>query len=398
MSITTEPDELSASDPPLEAWNTFCDELKSIGAAELASGAANEVADKIDGLRRLLGLTVDGLNWYLHCSDPDFPRFGQVRDTPEIADYWYAPVRGHATYLIKANISTVFDINVSIVPGRPWGQWTNPSSRAGASPIVGDLGRAQLEVSDDGRFELIVSAEQPENCINWLPLPAEGGLVTIREYFYDWATESPGDYEIARVGSEIEAPIRQSNDAFAKGLAGASEFIRCYHANVVKMMVPEEPNTLGDPKHASGGNGHIWYSWGRFDLGPDDAMLLEFEETVARAWCIQWLTDPWYSNPDMVNRTTSLMGHEMVTGKDGRVTVVVSATDPGMENWLDVSNYRRGVIATRWIWCEEPPRVKTETMTIAEIARRLSDSPQVNESKRSQQRAMRRSHLAKRRR
>ena len=202
--------------------------------------------------------------------------------------------------------------------------------------------------------------------MNWLELPAEGGLLTIREYLYDWATDRPGTYEIVRLGSEEDAPPRMDPETFAARLDGAAAFIRCYHSRAADMLVTMAPNTIEPPRHTSGGNAHIWYAWGRFDLGPDEALVLEFDEPSAPAWCIQWLTHPWYANPDLVNRSTSLMGADAVTSADGKVRVVVAPTDPGTPNWLDTSGYRHGVLATRWIRCEDPSAATTQVVKIAE--------------------------------
>jgi hypothetical protein len=392
-----EPDA-GASDSPLAAWERFCDALKRAGAEQLEGAESDDSRDAVDGLRRLAALTVDGLNWYMNCADADFPRFGQVRDTPEIADYWYAPVRAGATYVVRADISTIFDVNVSIFPGDPWGQWTHPTSRPGApaSAIVGDLGRADLDIDADGAFELTISAQRPEGCANWLELPADGGLVVVREYLYDWAGDRPGTYEIVRVGTDDDAPPRMDPATFAARLDGAAAFVRCYHSRAVDMLVSMAPNTIEAPRHASGGNQHIWYAWGSFDLHPDEALLVELDAPSSRAWCIQWLTYPWYANPDLVNRSTSLMGVDMVVADDGKVRVVVGATDPGAPNWLDTGGYGRGVLATRWIWSGEPSAPKTRVVPIGELAG--VGRPRSGVSDARSRRAVRRRHFATRRR
>jgi hypothetical protein len=383
---------------PLDAWYAFCAQLRETGAREIEQSGATDPLDQVDGLRRLLSLTVDGLQWYLNCSNPDFPRFGQVRDTPEIADYWYAPVRGDAAYVLRGDLSTVFDVNVSVLPGEPWGQWTHPTTLPGASAVVGDLGRHELDVAEDGTFELTLSATRPQGCANWLALPPEGGLVTIREYLYDWAEDRPGSYEISRLGSEGEAPPRDTPEVFAGRLAGAGAFIRHYHNGVVSRRVRSAANTFDAPQHASGGNSHIWYAWGSFELEADQALVVECDPPDARAWCIQWLTNPWYANPDLVNRSTSLMGCDAAVDDDGRVRIVVAAADPGAPNWLDVSGYSRGVLVMRWIWSDEPRCPKTQVVPLAEVAERRDPGRALGDAGRARRLGVRRRHFARRRR
>ena len=79
------------------------------------------------------------------------------------------------------------------------------------------------------------------------------------------------------------------------------------------------------PGNQLGGNKNIQYGFGRFELDADQALVIEFARPDARLWSVQWLTDPWYENPDLANHATSVSGRDAYVGPDGVVRVVVSA-------------------------------------------------------------------------
>jgi hypothetical protein len=162
-------------------------------------------------------------------------------------------------------------------------------------------------------------------------------------------------------------------------------------ANLVESARNVVPSPTRRP--GTGGNSNIWYGMGSFDLDDDDALLLEFRAPKARAWAIQWCTEPWYENADMANRVTSLTGNDAHVDDDGIVRIVVCAEDPGVENWLDVTGYRTGVIVLRWIWCDEGEDVTSRVVRRDALRDALpASSPHVSRD----ERAVRRANLARR--
>ena len=153
------------------------------------------------------------------------------------------------------------------------------------------------------------------------------------------------------------------------------------------------------PATHPGGNSHIWYGFGRFALEANQALILEFDEPNARLWSVQWLLDPWYENPDLLNRFTGVVGAEAHVDGDGRVRVVFAGRDPGVPNWLDVSGYTRGLFVTRWIWCADGPATRLSVTSLDALRDHLpADTPVVTGDERAAQLQRRRTHLVHRRR
>lgn len=374
-----------------KAWAAFCDRLKTIGLELTGTDYPAAALDRTDGYRHLALLLDAALRWYAGGSDPDFPRFCQMNDTPEIADNLFAPIRGDATYRITGNLGTLFDINISVHDG--WGF-------LGQSKVWGDLGRRDLDIAEDGSFTLILSPNPHPG--NWLRLEPEAAIVQIREYFNDWQADRPGEFEIVRIGSEGEAPPRQAPSDLARRLDQALDWVQGYvraHKRILETIFPQMPNVLAMPSRHSGGNKNILYGFGRFALQPDEALVLDFEEPRARAWSVQWLTSPWYENPDIANRFTSVIGTAAHVNRDGRVRVVLAAHDPQVPNWLETAGYAEGVIVTRWIWCDNVPVPQTSVVKLDQLHRHLPpDTPRLSPEERNCARMQRRAHFARRRR
>ena len=373
------------------AWEAFCARLADVGR-ELAGLAPNAgPLDMAGGYEHLAELLQLALQWYLH-ADPDFPRLITMNDTFELADNRFAAVRAGNTYLLRGNASTLFDVNISLHEG-----W----AFLGESGVWGDLGLDDLSVEPDGSFELVISPERQDG--NWLELPSEATILHVREYYADWDVHRPGTFEVVRIGSEGSAPDRMDGAELAHRLDEVLRFVTGYtpsHLTMINWLNSQPPNLVQIPTRQEAGNRNIAYSFGRFDLDPSEALLLEFPEPDARLWGVQWLTTPWYENPDLANRSTSVRDENAFVNDDGKVRVLVCATDPGVPNWLDIGGYREGVLAVRWIWTEsDGPGIDCSVVPVDEVAQRLpGDTPKIDADARAGEQARRRASLARRRR
>jgi hypothetical protein len=369
------------------AWNELCDQLKAAGAVIAREGQGLSEGELAEGYGHLAHLALDALTWAT-VPDPAFPRFVHMNDTPEIADNRFAAIRSDMSYRLTGDIGSLLDVNISLHEGWPF---------AGGRRVWGDLGRKDLQVDADGRFELIISREPRPG--NWLEAPADARILQIREYYADWDTHRPGRFEIVRLGSEGEAPSMPTAADTAAGFGKIGPWLQGYlatHSHMVRERIATI-NGVAQPAQAPAGNRNIWYGPGRFRLEPDEALVLSFVPPTAKAWTIQWLTWPWYEPPDLANRGTSLMGRDAYVASDGRVHVVLTATDPGTPNWLDVAGHREGIIMLRWLWCQSAHEVTSAVLRRDQLGDVLpSDTPRIGAAERSAQQARRRAHWASR--
>lgn len=383
------PDETGANQ---RAWNDLCEALRTAGLEVLSNARFTDMADHADGLAQLAQLLESGLRWHVLGCDADFPRFVQINDTPEIADNLFAPVRADARYLIRGNIAELFDINISVHEG--WNFMPSQGRR-----IWGDLGRGDLEPDPLGNFELLLAPDVSPD--EGLRLEPGASYVQIREYFADWNRHRPGHYEIVRLGSEGQSPPRRSMAEVLGKLQASVAWARSYqqtHQRILQTHFPPEPNSVTAPEHLSGGNRNIQYGFGRFELAPGEALLISFNRPDARLWTIQWLTR-WYENPDIANHQTSLSSVHAHADADGQVRIVIASEDPGCPNWLDCNGYAAGVFVLRWLWANDNPPIQSQKVPLEYLREHLPpDHPHSTPRDRLETQAIRRSHLANRRR
>jgi hypothetical protein len=372
-------------------WDRFCSGLSQAGRDVLSAPYDAGGLDQVDGYHHIAQLLEQALHWQLW-ADADFPRFVTLNDTFEFADNRLAPVRAGASYRVTGNVSTLFDFNISLQEGWPF---------VGKPGTWGDLGRSDLEMAPDGSFELIISHDRCEG--NWLPLPPEASMLHIREYFHDWERHSPGSFEIERLGSSGEAPPRMDPAQLSQRLDSVIDWIRGYtptHFKMISRLRAGPANVLQPAIRHGAGNSNIAYSFGRFDLPADQCLLLEFPEPKTRLWGLQWLTTPWYENPDIANRATSVGGKQVFLNTDGKVRIAVCGADPGIPNWLDTTGYHEGILIARWIWLDgEAPAVTPKVVGLQSIRESVpADTPQIARGERADQQVRRRAHFALRRR
>jgi hypothetical protein len=122
---------------------------------------------------------------------------------------------------------------------------------------------------------------------------------------------------------------------------------------------------------ANGGLDDQWYQEGCFDLADDDVLVVEARlPTGLRAFSLS-LTDPCFSTIDWANAQSSLNRHQAVIDPDAVLRLVVAASDPGVQNWLDTTGHRSGVLQFRWSGCAVCPEVSVRVVASGSLDREL---------------------------
>lgn len=94
------------------------------------------------------------------------------------------------------------------------------------------------------------------------------------------------------------------------------------------------------------GSSSTTYGFCVYDLEPDEALIVEWDTVESAYWSWQ-LGDVWSNALDFINHQTTLNSDQAVVDEDGKVRAVLSATDPGVPNWLDTRSRREGVVVLR---------------------------------------------------
>ncbi len=332
--------------------------------------------------------------------DPNFPffrtldfRLREGGDNPD-QNYFMAPLRGGATYRIWGRRGSERRLDFQTYAGNPYAP--------GGGRMAGFLDSETLQTGPDGRFEVIVSPNPKPG--NWLPNPPDGTQVLVRQVFSDWDRETPGDVHIDRVGNEGALKPVITEREMAERLRAAAEqvrvHIRHWPETVNRGWTGHPVNVASKPFDAGplGGVPGRWMARINFDLGPDEALLVRSWTMEGNYQGIQ-LADLWYSSLEYANRQTSLTADQAYRSSDGSFWFVVSAHDPGVQNWLDTMGRRKGVILLRFDGMKgatfDPSRYPIAIKAnFADVTALLpANTPEYSAEQRSHAIAKRRKHL-----
>ncbi|MET0983817.1 MAG: hypothetical protein ABW034_00275 [Steroidobacteraceae bacterium] len=218
---------------------------------------------------------------------------------------------------------------------------------------------AGFDVAADGTFKIVLSANQhtgnwiklnPEldvQCLllrrmfpNWLGDPGELRLEWIdkpADHYYD-AEEFEERAMAARI-RRAESLVRYMTTAWNVGLYDMYLKAAAGRRNVMTTF----PGTEGTFSMSSR---TMSYAMGVFELNGDEVLIVEIEHPDGIYWSCQ-LGDVWGRSLPFGTRQTSLNNLQAVPDRDGVLRFVVSQTDPGVANWLDVCGRTEGEIVFR---------------------------------------------------
>jgi hypothetical protein len=273
----------------------------------------------------------------------------------------------------------------------------------GTRAMTGLLDVSKLRVEADGSFEILLAPEKPAGFEgNFLRTRAErqgrayvGAYVSGRQLFYDWEREDPVEFWIVRDGQEREAPPAYDPAAAAAALRRTGEIARgqvhfwneFYDVLLEsygdrngdgKSFMPR--NAFNEPNAASGATGGGMntniYAGGVYELGPDEALVIDAYAPVEPMYTGMHLSNFWGESFDYANRITSLNGFQSERDPDGHIRYVIAHRDPLVPNWLDTTGHPEGFMAPRWAYFEKPPpeqwpRIRAAKVRFDEIRKHL---------------------------
>ncbi|MGB5810639.1 MAG: hypothetical protein WBG86_08925 [Polyangiales bacterium] len=378
-------------------WGTFCDRMKTLGERILGDGFPEDPQGQTEGIRHLTRMVTLGLNLFVECDDPEFPRF--LRHNDDITQwggnnpdntYLYARVDAGSEYKIYGNARGTLGFIVSVRDG---------FMHQGDEAVV-DLSSDEIEVDADGAFELTLSAEERPG--NWLRMLQNATQVGIRVYFDDWERPSSPVFHIVKVGNEGRSPPLLGAEQLSRTLDDAARWVEdnlVYWNEWLKQRLPFLPvNAISPPMQVAGGSNEvITYAGGRLDLGANDALVLTIEPLQADYVGLVYYTQSWFETGDLANRTTSLNRNQLHVDDDDRIRIVVCRTDPGHVNWLDTEDRPTGLLVMRTLNGDTAPTVTADVMPKSKLRTFVpASTPWLSEDERRAQIMARREHIARR--
>ena len=356
------------------SWDEFCDTLKAAGAALTFPGAPRDPFNQAEGYRYLSRLARGGLMAFVEHADPRAPVLHRVaHETVKLGSdnpdnyYQTAAIHGDFEYRISGWRNTVTYLGFGTQAGH-YGQ-------SGGLPPTGYVEAGELEIGEDGAFELIVSRRPRDG--NWLPMTAETRTLIVRQTFLDRETEEPADLHIERIGcpDDEKRPPPLTPEQIDEGLKSAGTLVAgaaMLFANWARGF-RKHSNTLPrfdpDVSLQAGGDPNIAYYHSHWSVAEDEALIIEATPPECEHWNFQ-LNNYWMESLDYRYHKIHTNKHLARYGEDGSVRLVVAHEDPGLPNWIETAGHTSGTMCFRWIRAKEHPQPRTRIVKLSELRTR----------------------------
>jgi hypothetical protein len=347
------------------AWAHLLGKLERAGQIVQSDPATRNRVDFASGMRHLLVLLATGVDEVLRF-DPDPILSVQRASTNDVITwgmecpdciYTVATLRGGESYRLFGNRGTARYVGLQTMDGIV----------STANELVDEL-----EVDADGNFEVVLSAD--ERVGNWMRIAGNHPTLTVRHFFYDWDVEVPSSLQIERLGDAVQHtqnPI-SADVLVSRQLVALGNFV---HENLeffIEFGAAAPANGFLPPidRSAMGAAAENRPVIGRWELGPDEALILEVEPPEGVYWSYS-LGNPWWETIHYGRHQSSLNAHQIAVDSDGLVRVVLCERDPGIANWLDTAGHSNGAMILRCVRTTTAPTPNVRLVSFADIASAL---------------------------
>lgn len=241
--------------------------------------------------------------------------------------------------------------------------------------------------------------------VNHLSIKDGGTVLMIRQTLADWASELPYELSIDRLNGPEPAPFPTDDDQ-AQQLIRRLGVVIEHSMHGLQPPIFRQPANVIPPPGAPGDKpGYLVAqrnTLGHFRLDDDEALVLVIS-TGGAGYAAVAAPNVWGVTSDSARHRNSVNNHQAQLDADGRFTVVVANTDPGVANWLDPGGLPEGILMLRWqVLTDDPvarelPGVTARTVALDDLATVLPDTAsRVSVGWRQQQAAERRHDYTRR--
>lgn len=360
----------------MEEWQAFTATLSEAGVAVHQRADPDRTAAEQEQITTALLWTLLAAVAALPQMSRDYPEFvpilnPSVRRIAANVDtiYSVASIRGTGTYRITGRRGTVRIVHLQVVGGS---LGTNEKIT-----VLADINLDTCRIDERGWVDIILSPERPDGCEgDWYPLDPslDAAFVTLRQISYDWLNEIDAQLSIHRVDQPAGRPA-DTPGAVLSNMRLVAEYVA---KEPLRFMDVQERQLASLPVNGlieateslPGTIGGQAYSHGLIQIAANEAWIAEWEPPAGSPyWGVQ-LLDYFYNTLDVMRTQASLNGHLAAVDDDGKIRVVVSAADPGLQNWLDMGPHERVQIRFRFYGAKHPP-ISTRVVPLTELLESL---------------------------
>ncbi|MCB0995559.1 MAG: DUF1214 domain-containing protein [Acidimicrobiales bacterium] len=334
-------------------------------AAELTNRWADVGLDahsELDGYRWAMSL-IGVANDVFVFADPLRPRFQDIvgpyrkfnGDNVD-AFYQFAPIDPARTYRVRGRMGDAVYLSLTV-----YGTALDAETEdrvVHTDRIVAIVNDRDLDIADDGTFEIVLSPEPHDG--NWIELTPESVCAITRDYVNEPRTARRVEWHIEAV--DEPRAWRDTDAELAARFTAAARWLREHARSFPSPLGP--PNEVLPPYPVPAvttgwAAGDAAYAMGAFQLGDDEALVIRGRSPECRFWnlCIwnQFIVTYNYDYDEPV----SINGSQVTYERDGSWTIVVAPTDTGHPNWLSTAGHSQGKLWFRWFYPSGTPDAPT---------------------------------------
>jgi hypothetical protein len=391
----------------LSTWVAFCERLKAAGELVFKDVNPPSALQRVDGFRYLTQNLSQAFDLALETKDPQFPAlYPFCSPTRKLGSdnadcvYLQAWIDGKSVYRLSGTKGTARMWNVTVQGPRSakaYGSNTRILHEPFGDTPEANLFGHELNTNWDGSFQLFIGGDKQGQ--NWLPTTLGTRKLFLRQYFDSWDEEA-ADYRIERVGmvgprpiptvSEMVDAIRWAADfvynvvdfwpewTWASGESIDADTVNRFNGKNVRPNRDIAPETDDlDQKRGRLGTQMRW------NLKPDEALILEFDHSND-FWMVT--SEGMFGNSmDFLYRNVSYTPSRTAVDGDGKIRLVLSATDPGFANWLDNQGYSSGIVTFRNVMAGKIPELRTQVLPVNGLAEQLTHAKRITREERVDQ-------------
>jgi hypothetical protein len=347
------------------AWAHLLGKLERAAQIVQSDPASRNAVDLASGMRHLLVLLATGADEALRF-DADPVLSVQRASTNDIITwgmecpdciYTRAMLHGGESYRLFGNRGTARYVGLQTMDGIV----------STANELVDEL-----EVDADGNFEVVLSRDERDG--NWMRIEGDAPTLTVRHFFYDWDSEVQSSLRIERLGDAVPRTNATAcpDVQVSRQLVALGDFV---HDNLQFFLqfggaAPANSFLPAIDRTAMGAAAENRPVIGRWELSPDEALILEVEPPQGVYWSYS-LGNPWWETIHYGRHQSSLNGHQAVVDADGLVRVVLCERDPGVANWLDTAGHSNGAMILRCVRTTTAPTPNPRVVAFDDIASAL---------------------------
>ncbi|MFT3931109.1 MAG: hypothetical protein QM709_12525 [Spongiibacteraceae bacterium] len=368
-------------------WAEFIDDLRTLPQRMLAklpdsmreSALIQQEAARLT-LEALASMSLDALGG--DADNPVFlPALGQVLNVGQPnADTVYRTARidSKGIYRLRGKRGSLRMANI--------GQVVPRNAETGGGRTYLDINALQVDAQD--RFDVLLSPTRPEGYTgDWWELRPAANKLMMRLVSCDWANEQSPTIAIERIDKPAASPRRSAQDLERRlrALPMTVNFLGAMFVDRVEQLRQEGYLNKLKPfdMTSSGGLVGQYYYEGPYDIGDDEALIIEAKVPDVCGYYSVILTNEIYETIDWYNNHSSLNDTQAVLDSDRVLRVVVANRDPGVPNWLDTAGHTKGLIQGRWAECDAHPVPVIRKVALAELRNYLpADTAQVTREQR----------------